>query len=149
MSHWTCLLCDEQNALLTPFCSCGARRKSKIVLFLRHGEALHNLRKKEGRHGDEPKTRDPELTEKGRQQAQEIGIELKQTLCGYDVVVVSPLTRALQTAREMICDAEKKVIVSHLHCERNPQSSLSDTGTHPKELKELRCPLFVLIVCLC
>jgi hypothetical protein len=128
---WTCSLCQKQKALLESCCKdCGSKRREKVVCFVRHGEAEHNVRKKRGL--DEPKVRDPSLTPRGVEQAQTLRAHLETVLPQFDVAVssrvlyclsdlthalqvVSPLRRALQTAHELKLE---KVVISHLHAER-------------------------------
>jgi broad specificity phosphatase PhoE len=106
-------------------------------LLVRHGEAEHNVRK---RKGDPVRTRDPPLTPLGREQGERLRARLP--LEAFPVAIVSPLTRTLQTARALgLGSADEaevpRVMVSHWHAERNPQSSLSDTGSEPEALQQL------------
>lgn len=74
----------------------AAVASKKRVLFLRHGQTAHNI---------PPYTAvlntDNELTPAGEQQAAEVNLQLKQLSAGgwlhLDAVVVSPLTRSIQT----------------------------------------------------
>jgi broad specificity phosphatase PhoE len=103
-------------------------------LLVRHGEAEHNVRK---RKGDPTRTRDPPLTQLGQEQAEQLRAKLPVE--AFSVAVVSPLSRTLQTARALGLGEKgmPRVMVSHWHAERNPQSSLSDIGTEPEALQQL------------
>lgn len=81
----------------------------KRVAFIRHGEAVHNPHLQASKKETDPETKaalyakgisflDPTLTEKGAQQAEGLRAKLAQEGREYDVVVVSPLRRAIQTA---------------------------------------------------
>ncbi len=108
-----------------------------MALFVRHGEAEHNVRKRQGKSEGEPKTVDPGLTDLGFEQAKRLKLYLNDHIGlsrHFEVCVTSPLKRALQTTRELDF---RPVHVSHLHSERNPGGSPSDTGSSKKELKEM------------
>ena len=60
--------------------------------WVRHGEALHNVR---GEFASNKLIRDPWLTPKGEEQAIQLGTELDQK---FDLVIVSPMRRTIQTA---------------------------------------------------
>ena len=131
--HWDCSLCEAQVSLLEPTCgTCGNRRIGKLLLLVRHGQAEHNVRRK----GDAVRVRDPSLTALGREQASQLRAKLPTA--DFLVAVVSPLSRTLQTAQALGLGAAPppRVLVTHLHSERNPQSSPSDTGTEPQALQE-------------
>merc|ERR1740117_2533741 len=79
--------------------------------FVRHGQAMHNIRAEALRHSgctyqeflDQMATDDAfdaDLTSLGRKQAAELGSSLKSlgTLQGVQLVVSSPLSRAVDTA---------------------------------------------------
>ncbi|KAL6767418.1 hypothetical protein ACKKBF_B35155 [Auxenochlorella protothecoides x Auxenochlorella symbiontica] len=73
----------------------------KVVDFIRHGEGFHNV----AGNADPSAYRswnfeDAHLTSKGWEQARQLGEELRSTAAyqAPDVVIVSPLTRALETA---------------------------------------------------
>jgi phosphohistidine phosphatase SixA len=67
------------------------RPPSFQIVIVRHGEALHNL------SPDGWKLHDPSLTANGMKQAR--SIEGTSALRGVEIVLSSPLLRALQTAR--------------------------------------------------
>ena len=73
----------------------GGSDSRQVVLLVRHGEGSHNVR---GRSSwkDRCKEVDPKLTAKGEEQSRAlVGHPL---LASVDLVVVSPLSRAIQTA---------------------------------------------------
>jgi len=80
---------------------------SKLFYLLRHAEALHNQLSKEiGTHIYFDKTyTDPPLTHLGRNQILKIKEKIQTTL--FDIIVVSPLDRTLQTYNEIYGDKEK------------------------------------------
>jgi broad specificity phosphatase PhoE len=85
----------------------------RVVLLVRHGEGLHNVR---ARHGGLDIV-DPLLTDRGRQQAAAlVGSAL---LAGCELLVVSPLSRAIQTAAVAFGEEPRcRVVLSPLHSER-------------------------------
>ncbi|KAK4160881.1 phosphoglycerate mutase-like protein [Cladorrhinum sp. PSN259] len=66
----------------------------QTVLFIRHAQALHNT------NSEFKKTLDPELTEEGKEQCIKLRDHLKEKLkdTKVDLIIVSPMQRALQTA---------------------------------------------------
>lgn len=58
----------------------------RIIYIIRHGQALHNV----ANHCND---RDPKLTPLGEHQAKQVQLPIKP-----DLIVISPLTRAVQTA---------------------------------------------------
>mmetsp|Transcript_61881 Transcript_61881/g.166365 ORF Transcript_61881/g.166365 Transcript_61881/m.166365 type:complete len:237 (-) Transcript_61881:252-962(-) len=80
-----------------------AARTSKIVHFVRHGQAMHNPRAEAARAEDlmrEDDAPDAELTPLGRGQAEEVRARIAGTAAfvGIDLVCASTLSRALETA---------------------------------------------------
>jgi hypothetical protein len=82
---------------------------TKRVLLLRHGQALHNPRAEAARENGcsfdeflnlmrEDDAFDSPLTELGENQAMQVGKDLRQVLHNIDMIVSSPLSRALRTA---------------------------------------------------
>lgn len=67
------------------------RRKRKVVHFIRHGEAAHNV------PPYDVKRRDPYLTPHGQDQAQALGQQFPN-LEDVELIVCSPMKRAIQTA---------------------------------------------------
>ncbi len=73
----------------------------KQVTFIRHGEAEHNVAVREtGSNAaySDPRWEDAALTEDGLQQAMQLQADLLKTGTKFDIVLVSPLMRTLQTA---------------------------------------------------
>jgi len=73
----------------------------KQVTFIRHGEADHNVAVRETGSNDaysDPRWEDAALTEDGLQQAMQLREDLLKTGTKFDLVLVSPLMRTLQTA---------------------------------------------------
>jgi len=114
--------------------------KNKKILFLRHGQAAHNPRAEEAKDNGcshdtflnlmkEDDKFDAELTELGEKQAMDGRIMHQNRLTDVDLVVSSPLSRAMKTADLTLCP------------ERGVQSSFPLNATkHPKRicLEELR-----------
>eukprot|EP00941_MAST-03F_sp_MAST-3F-sp1_P004673 g4673.t1 len=79
----------------------------KVLYFIRHGEGEHNVAEKlygsehwEAVEAKKEKYFDPQLNDTGVQQASKLGSLLeKSNFLRIDAIVVSPLTRALETAR--------------------------------------------------
>ena len=65
---------------------------TKRVCFVRHGQGDHNASIKGWQLCDPP------LNAKGEGQVKQLATELKPQLKQFDLIVVSPLTRAMQTA---------------------------------------------------
>ena len=85
------------------------QKMGKHVAFIRHGEAVHNPHLQASKKETDPDKKaelyakgisflDPELTEKGVKQAEGLRDGLEGENKTYDVVVVSPLRRTIQTA---------------------------------------------------
>ncbi len=76
--------------------------QSTTIVFIRHGEAEHNVLLKEKRYADAKALRDPHLTELGKAQAAALG----EKLAGrhFDRIISSPLIRALETTRIVFSD---------------------------------------------
>lgn len=103
--------------------------KERIVLLVRHGEGLHNLR---GRRGGLD-ILDPELTERGREQA--ASLASSRLLAGCELLVVSPLSRAIETAALAFGEAPScRVVLSPLHSER--WLGACDEGRSKEELAQ-------------
>mmetsp|Transcript_39350 Transcript_39350/g.93078 ORF Transcript_39350/g.93078 Transcript_39350/m.93078 type:complete len:250 (-) Transcript_39350:179-928(-) len=78
---------------------------AKTVCFIRHGQAMHNIPYEQGKRDEAIKILDPHLTDLGREQAksmQENPLLLEalggDDCSGVELVVVSPLSRTIQTA---------------------------------------------------
>jgi broad specificity phosphatase PhoE len=68
------------------------------VHLIRHGESAHNAFRCTGPARD-PYLWDCELSELGVQQTQTLNAKIKQMNLVPDIIVVSPLTRAIKTAK--------------------------------------------------
>jgi broad specificity phosphatase PhoE len=66
------------------------------ILFIRHGEGEHNKLNSQHRFGEARELRDPHLTATGIEQARAVGKQL--ALQSFDLVLVSPMFRTLETA---------------------------------------------------
>ena len=100
---------------------------------LRHGQALHNPRAEAARKAGcsfddflrlmkEDDAFDADLTELGREQAREAGAALgDERMAGVQLVMVSPLSRAIETAQLVMPNAtsSKPFIAHDLLCERS------------------------------
>ncbi len=97
---------------------------SKRLLLLRHGQATHNPRAEEARHKGcsqqtffdlmkEDDEFDAPLTDLGRNQALEVRSKHKQVLENIDLLVSSPLSRAIMTADLSIESHTKKIAVDN------------------------------------
>lgn len=91
----------------------------KRVHFLRHGQALHNPRAEAARHGGcdfdtflrlmkEDDAFDAELTELGRLQAHDAASIGNSSTLAVNLVVSSPLSRALDTAMLVLAEATQR-----------------------------------------
>jgi broad specificity phosphatase PhoE len=67
----------------------------KRIYFIRHGESELNVAKLWAGHTDTP------LTENGREQARKAGKKMKLDKLSFDIIVSSPLKRALHTAQHV------------------------------------------------
>lgn len=107
----------------------------KRVHFIRHAQSRHNARAAEVdeetfvRH--DPAMRDAALTDFGHAQARAIAPDIAG-LTGVEIVVVTPLTRAIQTMRHGFADHPAPRLVLDLH--REHQWSFCDIGTSPAAL---------------
>ena len=85
---------------------------SQRVILVRHGEGHHNATR-------DFKLDDPRLTERGVEQAR--ALRLHPLLADAELVAVSPLSRAVQTALEAFdggsCPAGTRFVLSPLHAE--------------------------------
>ncbi len=83
------------------------------VVFIRHGQTQWNLEKRTQGHYDSS------LTELGRRQAQEVAQKIKKY--PFDLVISSPLGRALETAQIIIAELkiQTPIQIHHHLAERN------------------------------
>lgn len=80
------------------------------VYIVRHGQVLHNVQKVYSNENED-------LTEVGIDQAKELSRKIKNI--NYDLIISSPLIRALHTAR-IINVKNKEIIIDNRLEERNP-----------------------------
>ena len=113
--------------------------KSKTILCIRHGESTFNAMASGG--GVDPLHYDAPLSEVGRQQVQRARETLRDT--GIDLVITTPLTRALQTTAGLFADhpSSPPILVESLHRERVENSC--DVGRSPALLSK-EFPSFAL-----
>src|SRR6478735_2780114 len=88
---------------------------TKIVHCIRHGQSTFNAHYAE--HGEDPGHFDARLTELGLRQVAERAPELRPN--PYELIVTSPLTRAIQTTLGLFADhpARPTILVECLHRE--------------------------------
>lgn len=105
-------------------------RTSKILCLIRHGQGVHNPRNNKLALSFIPGMlrRDAPLTRKGKQQAGALQRPLHHL--PYDLIVVSPLSRTIETATEAFSEHATPKLLCHLMCERATMPA--DVGT-PKE----------------
>lgn len=108
-----------------------AAAEGRRFFWARHGQAEHNVLIDAGRKAEGRGLLDPPLTEAGREQAAGLAASLAALSLPeqgaeavadgiqsqVDVVVTSPMTRALETAEIAVGTAEVPVIVTSLHTE--------------------------------
>jgi broad specificity phosphatase PhoE len=102
---------------------------TQVFHFIRHGQSQHNAVARPG--GPDPMLRDARLTDLGQRQAAALGAELGSAP-GIDLVVISPLTRAIQTAVAAFAASPAPRLIHHLHRER--LDHYCDVGRPPEEL---------------
>jgi broad specificity phosphatase PhoE len=95
------------------------------MLLLRHGQSYFNLLFTETRR--DPGIEDPELTPLGHEQALAAAVALENVRITR--MIVSPYTRALQTAEPIL--AAHKVPVAIMHEVRERSAFVCDIGTAP------------------
>jgi len=104
----------------------------KFVHCIRHGQSTFNaayeLAQNDPLHWDAP------LTELGREQAAAAAAQVREV--PYELIVTSPLTRALQTTLRIFEDhpSADRIRVESLHCENLENSC--DVGRAPGALKQ-------------
>lgn len=102
------------------------------VLLVRHGEAEHNANWR--KHS---RTADTMLTARGRAQAEQLASHAALADC--TLLVVSPLSRAIETAALALGEAAtalRRVCVCALHSERNEQGAACNRGSPKSSLAE-------------
>ncbi|MFO7805913.1 MAG: histidine phosphatase family protein [Paracoccaceae bacterium] len=107
----------------------------KRIHFIRHAQSEHNARAAEAPDEDvlrrDPTLRDAQLTELGHTQARALAQEVSQ-LHDIELVVVSPLSRAIQTAIAAFERHPAPRLIQPLH--REMQESYCDIGQSPAHL---------------
>lgn len=103
---------------------------AKNIYLIRHGQSTFNLHF--NATGIDPLHFDARLTDLGHEQA--INARPSALELNVDLVVVSPLTRALQTATNLFEGSSVPITVSKLHQER--QAFSCDIGSSPSVLLE-------------
>jgi len=100
------------------------------IICIRHGESTFNAAHRLG--GGDPGHRDARLTPRGQAQAREARQRL--TDIPFELVVVSPLTRAIETAAIVFGEhpSQPRVLVEVLH--RECQESSCDVGRATSEI---------------
>lgn len=104
---------------------------TSTILLIRHGQSTFNAAY--GNDGVDPMLFDAALSPLGHRQVAAGRLELQQVR--VDVVLTSPLTRALQTTLGLFADhpSQPKIIVETLHRERLESSC--DRGRSPADLQ--------------
>jgi glucosyl-3-phosphoglycerate phosphatase len=108
----------------------AAARPIRLMLLLRHGQSYFNLHFTPTRI--DPGIEDPELTDLGRRQADAAAVELAAVRLTR--IIISPYTRALQTAQPILKFHEVSVEIMDVVRER--AAFTCDVGTHPELLAE-------------
>ncbi len=101
---------------------------TKTVHFLRHAQSVFNELYADG--DPDPMLFDAPLSALGHEQVTEARAAFKDMR--FDVIIVSPLTRALQTATGIFGDHDMPMQVGALHREYLENSC--DVGRHPRAL---------------
>jgi broad specificity phosphatase PhoE len=105
---------------------------TKIVHCIRHGQSTFNAHWDE--HGEDPGHFDARLTELGQRQVAERAPELRDH--PYELVVTSPLTRAIQTTLGLFGDHPSRPPI-HIEClHREHLESSCDVGRAPALLAQ-------------
>ena len=98
------------------------------TFLIRHGQSTFN--ELFDATGIDPLHYDARLTSKGRNQV--VATKEAAQRLGVDLVIVSPLTRAIETCLGLFDPEQTRIIVSSLHRERLEHSC--DIGRHPNAL---------------
>ncbi len=105
--------------------------EQKLVHVIRHGQSTFNALYSE--HGPDPMHFDARLTPLGEQQVDSTRETIREH--HYDLVVTSPLTRAIQTTLGLFADRPRqRIIVESLH--REHLFSSCDVGRSPGVLAQ-------------
>lgn len=103
---------------------------------IRHAQSMHNALQEAGQ--PDPMVHDAALTELGLEQAQRLGTEIAEAPA-FDLVVVTPFTRALQTALRVFGQSTAPRMILDLH--REYLENYCDVGRSPAHLGKL-FPMF-------
>ena len=105
-------------------------RETTRIVCIRHGESTFNAAHRET--GVDPGHRDARLTPRGQAQARDARDSLKRI--PFELVVVSPLTRAIETAAILFGEhpSRPRILVEVLH--RECQESSCDVGRAASEI---------------
>ena len=103
------------------------------IYFARHGETVWNVENKICGMTDSP------LTEKGRQQARELGRKVKESGVHIDEILYSPLSRAADTAK-----AVAEATGLPVRCEPRGSSALANTKARPGTAQSSASPRPIL-----
>ncbi|MDM7255489.1 MAG: histidine phosphatase family protein [Paracoccus sp. (in: a-proteobacteria)] len=110
---------------------------AKKIHFIRHAQSCHNARAATVEDEDivrrDPALRDARLTAAGQDQAKTLAVETAG-LRDIELVVVSPLTRAIQTTMAAFVAHPAPRLIEALH--REKQESYCDIGRAPQELAQ-------------
>lgn len=97
--------------------------------FIRHAQSLHNALVLSGE--SDPMVRDAPLTDLGHDQARGLGSEIGSGT-EFELVVITPFTRAIQTALHAFAGAAAPRVILDLH--REHLDSYCDVGSEPESL---------------
>ena len=109
---------------------------SKLLCLIRHGQGKHNPRADLRFLYHLAMVRDPELTALGERQAKALRARLRAEGHSFDAIVVSPLSRAIQTCDLLFGGGPAPIRLCPLLTERC--CSGADVGTPKSELRERR-----------
>ena len=110
--------------------------QDKLLCLIRHGQGKHNPRLDPRFLYHLTRVPDPELTTLGMQQAQARGARLSADGHTFDTIIVSPLSRAIQTCHLLFGSGDTPIRLCALLTERC--CSMADVGTPKSELCEVR-----------
>jgi len=117
---------------------------TKQIIFIRHGVAEHNIRPADGCSLDltSPTLFDPPLIYNGKQGALVAGEQIRHYLAahklGIELIVVSPLTRCIQTATLMFLPSTGPVVPMVCH-----ELTREACGKHYPDKRRRRSELIV------
>jgi len=110
---------------------------AKLVHLIRHGQGTHNveaaLRGVEAYKNTALK--DAPLDATGRAQAKELGNRIRESKLAVDIIIVSPMTRALQTAKEMFPESAEFYANSYLSTDNDSTTKKNIEGEDAASIK--------------